>query len=292
VTLSILRGENQSPIEFKLVRDIIKIKSIKSRTLEPGYYLIKITQFQEQTGTEFRQALKAASAAAGGQIKGLVIDLRYNPGGLLMPAVEVANCFIGDTVSSTLIVSTKGKSKDSNREFHATLGEKEPYYPLVILINGGSASASEIVAGALQDHKRAIVMGRRSFGKGSVQSIFSLPGNAALKLTTARYYTPSGHSIQAKGILPDIEVGNGMPVKNNTSKEMGIKEKDLDNRLAPAGTEEEEVHPSNTDPHAGLMGADALKDNQLNRALELLKSLNLVRSQGIVSSGNQASSGK
>ena len=281
VTLSIVRGDNPQPFEFKLIRDIIKIKSIKSKTLEPGYSLIRIAQFQEQTGSEFRQALKDAKSAAGGQIKGLVIDLRYNPGGLLLSAIEVANCFIGDDLSSTLIVSTRGKSKDSNREFHATVGDKELRYPVVVLINGGSASASEIVAGALQDHKRAIVMGKQSFGKGSVQTIFSLPGNAALKLTTARYYTPRGRSIQAKGITPDIEVGTVMPVKSTISKEMGIKEKDLENRLS-SGEGEEQSKPTSlsTSPHAVGAGADLLKDNQLNRALELLKSLTMVREQG------------
>lgn len=286
VTLSILRGESPKPLEFKLIRDIIKIKSIKSRTLEPGYHLIRISQFQEQTGSEFRQALKEARAAAGGQIKGLIIDLRYNPGGLFLPAVEVANCFLGDDLSSTLIVSTRGKMSDSNREFHATVGDKEPRYPLVVLINGGSASASEIVAGALQDYKRALIMGKQSFGKGSVQTIFSLPGNAALKLTTARYYTPHGRSIQAKGITPDIEVGNGTPLKNSASKEMGIKEKDLDNRLSPGGREQEqggEAAPQapQVTPHAGKGGTDVVKDNQVSRALELLKSLNLVREQGM-----------
>lgn len=283
VTLSILRGENPKPLEIRLVRDIIKIKSIKSRTLEPGYHLIRITQFQEQTGSEFRQALKQIRSAAGGQIKGLVLDLRFNPGGLFLPAVEVANCFIGDDMTSTLIVSTKGRTNDSNREFHATFGEKEPRYPMVVLINGGSASASEIVAGALQDHKRAVVMGRQSFGKGSVQTIFALPGNAALKLTTARYYTPLGRSIQAKGITPDIDVGNGMPLKNSKLKEMGIKEKDLDNRLAPGGQEQEDALPPQATPHAGGAVSDVAKDNQLGRALELLKSINLVREQGLVS---------
>jgi len=280
VTLTIVRGDTQKSLEFKLIRDIIKIKSVKSRLLEPGYHLIRIAQFQEQTGNEFRQALKDARTLSGGAIKGLVIDLRYNPGGLLMSAVDVANCFLGDDLSSTLIVSTKGKSKESNREFHATLGDKEPRYPMIILINGGSASASEIVAGALQDHKRALVMGRQSFGKGSVQSIFPLAGNAALKLTTARYYTPGGRSIQAKGITPDIEVGNGMPIKSKTAKEMGIKEKDLENRLSPGGQEQDDVVPQKVSPHSSGAAGDILKDNQLSRALELLKSLQLLQEQG------------
>lgn len=281
VVLTILRGDNGlNPLTFKLIRDIIKIKSLTSRTLEPGYGLIRISQFQERTGMEFRQALQALRANSGGQLKGLVLDLRFNPGGLLGSAVDVANCFIGDDVEKTLIVSTKGRLQDSNREFHATLGEKESHYPIVVLINAGSASASEIVAGALQDYKRAIVMGRQSFGKGSVQSIFPLPGNAALKLTTARYYTPNGRSIQAKGIVPDIEVGAVKPLEKKVGTMAGIREKDLENSLAPDGKEDGvKLHKS---PNAGGGKPDLAKDYQLSRALELLRSLSLLREQGFV----------
>jgi len=198
VTLTILRGGSSRALTFNLVRDIIKIKSLKSRLLEQGYGLIRIAQFQERTGSEFRQALQDLHTASGGPLKGLILDLRFNPGGLLDSSIAVANCFIGDDIRNTQIVSIKGRLPESNRVFNATLGAKEPRYPIVVLINGGSASASEIVAGALQDHKRAIIMGKQSFGKGSVQSIFPMRGNAALKLTTARYYTPSGRSIQAR----------------------------------------------------------------------------------------------
>ncbi len=282
VVLSIQRNGNPQPLVFKLVRDIIRIKSIKARTLEPGYGMIRISQFQERTGSEFRQALQELRAGTAGPLKGLVIDLRYNPGGLLETAVEVANCFIGDDIRQTLIVSMKGRTADANQAFQATLGEKEPRYPIVVLINGGSASASEIVAGALQDHKRAIVMGKQSFGKGSVQTIFALPGNAALKLTTARYYTPSGRSIQAKGITPDVEVGNGRPVVKSNVKTMNIREKDLENRLAPEGKDNSET-PVVVMPHGNGVEPDVAKDNQLSRALELLKSLALVQEQGLVS---------
>jgi len=282
VTLTILRGDSSSPLTFSLIRDIIKIKSLKSRLLDQGYGFIRIAQFQERTASEFRQALQDLHAASGGTLNGLVIDLRYNPGGVLGPSIEVANCFIGDDIKNTLIVSTKGRLPESNREFNATLGTKEPRYPIVVLINGGSASASEIVAGALQDHKRAIIMGKQSFGKGSVQSIFPMRGNAALKLTTARYYTPSGRSIQAKGIVPDIIVESIKPVPAKGAVEGSMKEKDLDNRLAPEGSKEptKTVAPAALPPHGTGADADFSKDYQLQRALELLKSLNMVKEQG------------
>lgn len=282
VTLTILRNGASSPFVYRLIRDIIKIKSLKSRIIAPGYGLIRIAQFQERTGSEFQQALADLKQSAGGEIKGLVIDLRFNPGGLLGPAVEVANCFIGDDLHNTMIVSIKGRTPDSNHEFHATLGQKEPRYPIVVLMNGGSASASEIVAGALQDHKRAVIMGRQSFGKGSVQSIFPLPHDAALKLTTAHYYTPSGRSIQAKGITPDVEVGNGRPVESAKSNEMKMHEKDLENRLAPAEQDSGSI-PAPSSPRGEGIDLEVAEDNQMLRALELLKSLSLVRDQGLLS---------
>jgi len=279
VTLTILRGDSSRALTFNLVRDIIKIKSLKSRLLEQGYGLIRIAQFQERTGSEFRQALQDLHTASGGPLKGLILDLRFNPGGLLDSSIAVANCFIGDDIRNTQIVSIKGRLPESNRVFNATLGAKEPRYPIVVLINGGSASASEIVAGALQDHKRAIIMGKQSFGKGSVQSIFPMRGNAALKLTTARYYTPSGRSIQARGIVPDIFVDSVKPVPAKGAVEGNIKESDLDNRLAPEGSKDS----SKPDvPSAHGTGADAAlaKDYQLQRALELLQSLQMIKQQG------------
>jgi len=282
VALTIIRGDSSRPLTFNLIRDIIKIKSLKSRLLENGYGFIRIAQFQERTGSEFRQALEDLHTASGGALKGLILDLRYNPGGVLGPSIEVANCFIGDDVKNTQIVSIKGRLPESNHVFNATLGTKEPRYPMVVLINGGSASASEIVAGALQDHRRAIIMGKQSFGKGSVQSIFPMRGNAALKLTTARYYTPSGRSIQAKGIVPDIVVESVKPVPVKGVVEGGIKEQDLDNRLAPeAGKEPSKVvAPVSPSPHGTGADADLTKDYQLQRALELLRSLRIVDEQG------------
>ncbi len=280
VTLTMIRNGSAKPLVFKLIRDIIKIKSLKSRMLDEGYGFIRISQFQERTGIEFKQALHDLHALAGGRLKGLVIDLRYNPGGLLESSVEVANCFIGDDINNTVIVSIKGRGREQSRVFNATLGQKEPRYPIVILINGGSASASEIVAGALQDHKRAIVMGKQSFGKGSVQSIFPLKGDAALKLTTARYYTPSGRSIQAKGIVPDVEVANIVPLPDK-EKVVQIKEKDLERSLAADGKQEPEQPKLKDSEHVGhAKDSELQKDYQLRRALELLQSISMLKEKG------------
>lgn len=280
VSLTIVRTETVKPLVFNLIRDIIKIKSIKPKLLDSGYGLIRISQFQERTGGEFKEALKELHSKSGGTMKGLIIDLRYNPGGLINSCVEVANCFIGDDIKNSAIVSIKGRTAESNRIYNATLGAKEPRYPIVVLVNGGSASASEIVAGALQDHKRAIIMGTQSFGKGSVQSIFPMKGNAALKLTTARYYTPSGRSIQAKGIVPDVEVPNIVPLP---PKEQGIliKEKDLEKSLASDGKPDTTEMKLPASPHGSAdIGADLKKDYQLRRALELLQSISMLKEKG------------
>lgn len=283
VTLSIVRGENATPIVFKLVRDIIKVKSLKSKLLDSGYGLIRISQFQERTGSEFREVLKELNAKSSGALKGLVLDLRYNPGGLINSCVEVVNCFIGDDINNTAIVSTRGRTSDANRVYNATLGTKERRYPIVVLINGGSASASEIVAGALQDHKRAIIMGTTSFGKGSVQSVIPMKGNAALKLTTARYYTPAGRSIQAKGIIPDIEVAvvKQITPPQEESKRREFKEKDLDNSLAPAEKPDEPQPKSPQPAHGQVADQELQNDFQLRRAVELLQSLSLLQERGL-----------
>lgn len=280
VTLTIVRAENSRPFVFNLVRDTIKLKSLKPKLLDSGYGFIRISQFQERTGSEFKEALKELHAKSGGSMKGLILDLRYNPGGLINSCVEVVNCFLGDDINNTAIVSTRGRTPEANRVYNATLGTKEPRYPIVLLINGGSASASEIVAGALQDHKRAIIMGTQSFGKGSVQSIFPMKGNAALKLTTARYYTPSGRSIQARGIIPDVEVPNiiPLPVKE---KGMEIKEKNLERSFASDG-KEDAPHPTIQNSLGGAAAKDTelQKDYQLRRAVELLQSISLLKEKG------------
>ncbi len=280
VTLTIIRAENAKPLVFNLVRDIIKLKSLKPKLLDSGFGFIRISQFQERTGREFKEALKELHSTSGGSLKGLILDLRYNPGGLINSCVEVVNCFVGDDINSTAIVSIKGRTPEANHVYNATLGTKEPRYPIVVLINGGSASASEIVAGALQDHKRAIIMGTQSFGKGSVQSIIPMKGNAALKLTTARYYTPSGRSIQAKGIVPDVEVPNitPLPAKENGKQ---IKEKDLEKSLASDGKQDESQPIIQESLHGrAAKDTDLQKDYQLKRALELLQSLSMLKEKG------------
>jgi carboxyl-terminal processing protease len=283
VTLTILRGENAKPLVFKLVRDIIKLKSLKSKLLDSGYGFIRISQFQERTGSEFKEALKVLHVKSGGQLKGLVLDLRYNPGGLVNTCVEVVNCYIGDDINKTAIVSIRGRTAEASHVYNATLGTKEPSYPIVVLINGGSASASEIVAGALQDHKRAIIMGTQSFGKGSVQSIIPMKGDAALKLTTARYYTPSGRSIQAKGIVPDIEVYSIKQTPTQDQPKLKeIKEKDLSNSLAPSD-KPGELQIKTPDSVKGKgMDKELQNDFQLRRAVEFLQSISLLQERGIM----------
>jgi carboxyl-terminal processing protease len=308
VTLTILRDGAPGPLNFRLVRAIIKTKSLKALMLERGYAYVKIAEFQERTGEDFERALKTLAADNGAPLSGLVLDLRYNPGGLIDQAFLVADRFIGEGLSDGLIVTTKGREPSSERSMTAIIGEKEPNYPIVVLINGGSASASEIVAGALQDHKRAVIMGTQSFGKGSVQSVMTLPNGDGLKLTTARYYTPSGRSIQAKGITPDIVVEfQREPVDNAKEKkkdDFAISEKDLNGHLKnptpaatpgghPAPTPDEDADDEEADPLGSLKESKGSKlketkeqemlrrDNQLARALDMLKGVNLMKAGGL-----------
>lgn len=281
VTLTILRNGEANPLVFPLVRDIIRTKSLSARTLEPGYGYVRIGHFQARTGEDFAIALQKLRAENGGTLKGLVLDLRNNPGGLLEVAVEVAGRFVGERLDNGLIVYTEGREPFARHRYSATVGEKEPRYPLVVLINSGSASASEIVAGALQDYGRAIIMGTPSFGKGSVQTVIPMKDGAGLKLTTALYYTPKGRSIQAKGIIPDITVENAeLKIVPEDNREE-FHEKDLDNHLGgggkeiPAAEEGKEKSGKNAKPGRSAMpGAqdDVKKDLQLARALDLLKS--------------------
>jgi carboxyl-terminal processing protease len=274
VTLAIIRKNSPQPLVFKLVRDIIKTSSIKSRILDKGYGYVRISHFQERTGEEFAATLNKLRAENGGSLRGLVIDLRNNPGGLLESAVVVAGRFIDAKAKNGLIVTTKGREESSRMTLTTGMNDKEPRYPVVVLINGGSASASEIVAGALQDHKRAVIMGTQSFGKGSVQTIFPLRGGAGLKLTTARYYTPNGRSIQAKGITPDIIVETGESLLPTKKKELSYHEKDLENHITDGKKEQPLSAPLQT-PAVKPAGDDA-KDNQLARALDLLKGITLL----------------
>ena len=229
VTLTIVRESATQPLVLELKRELIKLASVRSKMLEPGYGYIRISQFQTETGKGLDEQLEKLKKDAGGQLKGLVLDLRNNPGGVLQAAVDVSDEFLEKGV----IVSMKGRISDSNREFDARSGDALDGRPLVVLVNGGSASAAEIVAGALQDDKRAVLVGTKTFGKGSVQTILPLANESAIKLTTARYYTPSGRSIQAEGIQPDIEVGPLKVAKADGDGDggVGIKEADLAGRL-------------------------------------------------------------
>ena len=208
IKLKIMRKGADKPVEVSITRDIIRVRSVRSRMEGDDVGYVRVTQFNEQTTEGLKKAITDLSAQAGDKLKGFVIDLRNNPGGLLDQAISVSDAFL----EKGEIVSTRGRNAEETQRFNARAGDLTKNKPIIVLINGGSASASEIVAGALQDHKRATVIGTRSFGKGSVQTIIPLgSGNGALRLTTARYFTPSGRSIQAKGIVPDIEVLQDVP---------------------------------------------------------------------------------
>ncbi len=283
VILTIMRDGFERPKDFPIIRDVIQVKSVKSRMLANGYGYIRVAQFQERSDEDTAKALKTlVDENKGKQLSGLVLDLRNDPGGLLDQAVKISDHFIEN---GKMIVYTEGRDKESRMQFTASSRTKEPGYPIVVLINGGSASASEIVAGALQDHKRAIVMGTQSFGKGSVQTIIPLPDESGLRLTTARYFTPNGRSIQAKGITPDIVVEQlEMPKQTPKRDIMFIREKDLENHFenkdgdkkSDDKKESEKVESKEvSDPKKPV---DPLKvDYQLVRALDLLKSWEILK---------------
>lgn len=265
IELSIVREGQHQPFDVKLKRDTIKVQSVKARSLEPGFGYIRVAQFQANTGPEFREAVEKLRKQ-NKALKGLVVDLRNNPGGILQSAVDVADAFIADG----LIVYTEGRLPNSKSRFSAEPDDIAQGVPIVVLINGGSASASEIVAGALQDHKRAIIMGTESFGKGSVQTVMPLSETSAIKLTTARYFTPNGRSIQAHGIVPDIEVERAkietLPRGDN------ITEADLEGHLRNGdGGKESSSRARKEEPQDKLISSD----NQLYEALTLLKGLNI-----------------
>jgi carboxyl-terminal processing protease len=273
IALTIIREGEDKPLEVSITRDTIKVKSVKGRLLEDGYGYIRISQFQSHTGENLVEKINKLREESKGNLNGLVLDLRNNPGGVLNAAVEVSDAFL----ESGLIVYTQGRVPDSELKFSATPNELLEGAPLVVLVNGGSASASEIVAGALQDHKRAIVMGTQTFGKGSVQTILPLKNNTALKLTTARYYTPSGRSIQASGITPDIELD---AIKFASVEGVGgvrIKEADLQGHLDNDSVKKDKSKggaKNSKDKHKEMLDL-AKTDYQLYAALNMLKGLHL-----------------
>jgi carboxyl-terminal processing protease len=311
IRLTVMRKGEDKPLVITVMRDIIKVKSVKFKTLEPGYAIVKITQFQEKTGENLAQALQQIVKDNPQGLKGLVLDLRNDPGGLLNSAVAVSAAFLP---KDSLVVYTDGRTEDSKMRLFATkenyLGGRmftEDYIaklpsivktvPIVILVNQGTASASEIVSGALQDYKRATVMGTQTFGKGSVQSIIPLNNNTAVKLTTARYFTPNGRSIQAKGIVPDIIVTD--PNTPSDEASLSLREADLQKHLIGEGendgktdaekakedlpnTQAPDVNKPNANakpasgnqkakPHKGPMELGDKDDYQLNEAISYLK---------------------
>jgi len=271
ILLTIVREGEEKPLKITIVRDIIKVKSVKSRELEKGYGYLRVSHFQSRTGTDMRKALEQLLKDSGGELKGLVLDLRNNPGGILNAAVTVSDTFL----DKGLIVYTQGRVKDSQLEFNAHPSDALNGAPMVVLINGGSASASEIVAGALQDHKRAIIMGSQSFGKGSVQTILPMGNNSALKLTTARYYTPSGRSIQAEGITPDIELNRVKFASIEKAGEGLVKEADLAGHLSNGSKKSRKKDVDDKDDGKTM----AEKDYALYEALNLLKGLSIMQTQ-------------
>jgi carboxyl-terminal processing protease len=307
ITLTVLRKGETKPLIITLTRAVIKIQSVKSKLVEPGYGYIRITQFQEHTGENMAKALDTFYKQNKEPLKGLVLDLRNDPGGLLNGAVAVSSAFLP---KDALVVYTEGRTEDAkmkltaNKENYLHSATQVDYLkdlpagtknvPMVVLVNGGSASASEIVAGALQDHKRAIIMGTQTFGKGSVQTVLPLGNNTAIKLTTSRYFTPNGRSIQAKGISPDIEVEEATVNGVEQSGAFNLREADLERHLSNGNKEEAkkpeapsikppappkpELKEGKTDSGKPAPGEIVSKnDYQLNQALNLLKGLHILK---------------
>jgi carboxyl-terminal processing protease len=268
IVLTIVREGLDKPIKVSITRDIIKVKSVRARMLDPGYGYLRISQFQSKTADYMVDAIEKLKKENEGKLKGLVLDLRNNPGGVLNGAVAVSDAFL----TKGMIVYTEGRIADSRLRFNATPDDIIDDAPLVVLVNQGSASASEIVAGALQDHKRAIIIGAKTFGKGSVQTILPLSSNSALKLTTARYYTPSGRSIQAEGITPDIELET-IEIAQIEAGIEPLKEADLTHHLENGNSgdaDDDKASGKDKDSKAESLVKD---DYMLYEALNLLKGL-------------------
>jgi len=269
IELTVVREGEVKPLKFKITRAIIKIQSVKHQLLEPGYGYVRITQFQSGTPKAVTSAVEQLKSQNKGRLKGLVLDLRNNPGGVLNAAVAISDAFL----EKGLIVYTEGRVPDSKLRFSASAGDVLDGAPMVVLVNGGSASASEIVAGALQDHKRAIVMGTKTFGKGSVQTILPVSNGAALKLTTARYYTPDGRSIQASGIQPDIVTEDAKITRNGT--EDRLREADLARHLEndTLDSESDTIEAPKPQEPTAKTPSSVKEDYQLQEALNLLKGI-------------------
>ncbi len=261
ILLTIVREGAEKPLKITIKRAVIQVTAVRARPLDPGYGYLRIAQFQVNTGKKIRDEIDKLKKENDGQLKGLVLDLRNNPGGVLTAAVSVSDAFI----KKGLLVYTEGRSTDSQQKFNASPTDIIDGAPIVVLVNGGSASASEIVAGALQDHGRAVIMGGKTFGKGSVQTVLPMKNDAALKLTTARYYTPNGHSIQARGIIPDIELKN-IRVTQVKPEFEAITESNLSGHLENEKDAEEKNSTSDL----------ATRDFALYEALNLLKAVTIL----------------
>lgn len=266
VKLTIARKGLEKPLNFSITRDVIPLKSVRYYPLTPGIGYVRISNFQSNTAKDLSSALEEPER--GGKLKGLIIDLRNNPGGLLSQAIEVSELFL----DSGVIVSTRGRDSSHNIKATAHKNKKQRDYPIIVLVNSGSASAAEIVAGALQDNKRAIVLGSRTFGKGSVQTILPLSDGSGLRLTTSLYYTPSGKSIQLSGITPDIELAYVPPSKEEKGTPRFMREEDLEGHMPNAekkGTKPTENDQKSSKDRKAKMLIE--KDNQVRHALELLQ---------------------
>ncbi len=268
ILLTVIREGEEAPLKVMITRAIIKVKSVKNKILEKNFGYIRISSFQSSTGQGVFKAVAELKKENKGNLKGVVLDLRNNPGGVLNAAVEVSDAFL----EKGLIVYTEGRIKNSEMRFNAAPGDVINGIPLIVLINAGSASASEIVAGALQDHKRAIIMGEKSFGKGSVQTILPTSGSAAVKLTTARYFTPSGRSIQAEGISPDVTLARVKLESLKASEFKPVKEADLSHHLENGKKKNE----SKVKDEKGEKTELDTRDYALHEALTLLKGLSII----------------
>ncbi|OPY91106.1 MAG: putative CtpA-like serine protease [Syntrophus sp. PtaU1.Bin208] len=271
VTITIMRENLSKPKDIPIARAIIQIKSIKARKIDDQFGYVRISSFQERTSEDLKKALSELTGKSPAPLKGLILDMRNNPGGLLAQSVEVSDIFL----KSGTIVSTKGRIKSVESKSVAKDDGNEPTCPIVILVNEGTASAAEIVSGALQDNGRALVLGTQTFGKGSVQTVIPLEDGAALKLTTAKYYTPRGRSIQAEGITPDITVKYIKPAGENGTEAESVRERDLKGHIKAIG--EEEKKPAE---QVKRVFDDASQDNQLKAALDILKSWGVFQGSG------------
>ena len=276
ITLTIIREVEEKPLKITITRDVIKVKSVRTQTLEPGFGYLRISHFQSRTAEDARAGVQQLKQDNNGNLNGLILDLRNNPGGILSAAVGISDLFL----DKGLIVYTEGRIDDSRLKFSAKPADILDNAPIVVLVNAGSASASEIVAGALQDHKRGVIMGQKTFGKGSVQTVLPISNAAALKLTTARYFTPSGRSIQVSGIKPDVVIARVKVESLEDEDTHIITEENLNRHLDNDTQEDTQQETTNGDEDtAAQIKARLLEDYTLQQALNVLKSLQILTAE-------------